>query len=131
MTNDVARIELKRVIFDATPRQYDCRIERTQSTGGSVGNEMNVGKPLWIAAQISLRSRLPSGEDLLLLRRKMFSNAFHLNGSLRDLGIFIVGGDTIANQKQASVVFLPHSVRSVQDSQRAGIRDAYIFNPVV
>src|SRR5260370_21438319 len=97
MANDVASVELEGVVFSAAFREHNCGVERTQPTGRSVRDKMDIGKPLWTAGQVRCRSGLLEGKDLLLSSWKMSGHAFHLGCGFRELGIFIVRRNAVAD----------------------------------
>src|SRR5271169_2245653 len=90
LTNDVAGVELERIIRGARLRQNDSGVERAHAARGAVRNEVNVGKALRLTGQICGRSRLLAGKYLLLSRRKMLFDDLHLGGGLPQLRIIRV-----------------------------------------
>ncbi len=57
--------------------------------------------------------------------------AFYLGGGLRQLGIFIVRCNAVADEQQAAVPLLFRRRCSAQDAERAGIGNGDIFDPIV
>src|SRR5208282_4041630 len=106
MADDIARIELERIVFGAVFREHDRRIERTQSARRAVRHKVDVGKPFGIAAEIGRRRRVFSRKYLLRRRWKMSGYAFHLGCGLRELGIFIARSNAVADEEQCALSFL-------------------------
>src|SRR5580704_15659039 len=96
MLNDVASVELERIVFSACSfrcgiaRKNDGGIERTSAAGGTVGDKVNVRELIGVLVE-DRGSGLFAGEDSSLLRRKMLFDALHFRGSVGQFRIRIVG----------------------------------------
>src|SRR5271156_6750185 len=102
MMNDIARIELERVFRSRGPRQYDSRIQRTQSAGCAMRDKMYVRKSLWVAFQISRSCGLSTCEYFARRRREMFFDVLDFQACLGQLGIIGIGRNGIADEQKFS-----------------------------
>src|SRR5580700_11392372 len=92
---------------------------------------MNVREMLWLARQISRRIRPLARERLLLAGRKMFSDLFHFDRSLRQLRKIFAGCNGIAEEKQVTRALAVRGMKGLQHAQRTGAGERYILDPVV
>src|ERR1700681_2032123 len=139
MLNDIASIELERVSFDGAFREHNRRIERTQAAGRPVRDKMDMRKLSWITCHVSSWRGLVALVNLLLRGGKVPGDICHLLASSRKFRIFLARSYAIANEKKSwspipvanTFAWILVDERSSEHTQRTGIHNVGIFNPVV
>src|SRR5450631_949591 len=106
MLNDIASVELERVGFDGAFGQHNGRIERTQSASRAVRDEVDVRKRFGVARQVRRRSCPVSLVNLFLRCWEVFGDVRHLLSGTWQFGVFLAGGDAVADEKQGAGALL-------------------------
>src|SRR5713101_9323455 len=98
MLNDVARIQLVRVALRAEDHGG---LQRTSAAGGSVRDEVEIGKPLGVGVEVRGRGRLLPFQHFAILVWKVVLDFVHFRGSLRESRKISVGLLSIADKEEA------------------------------
>src|ERR1700678_3802482 len=100
MVNDVARVEFERIFLCGSFRQNDGGVQRTQTAGCAMCDEVDISKMVRVAFKIGRSCGLSTCKHYAPSGSEMLFNIFDFYSCFRQLGVIGIGRDGIADEEE-------------------------------
>src|SRR5258707_11879753 len=129
--NNVARVKTEGIVSGRGLGEHDSGVQRTQTAGGAVRNEMDVSELLGLTSEIGCGSGCGLGEYLLIGSRKTFTDIFNFECSLREGTELRAGGHRIAHEQHPAFVRTATVAGAFQKAQGTGVGEGDVLDPIM